>query len=137
MEIVDIMRMAERILVVAGGILCIFLGYRLFSIARLQQSGSGKFKTQVFEFTATKVGPGVFFALFGAYVLFTSLTTLVRTEVSIESETAARDIARLATLSSNLPQKEDRDAANAAADRLRKLFVGTRTYAPGETPVTQ
>jgi hypothetical protein len=75
----EILRMAERIIVVLGGILCIYLGYLLFHIAVLKQDSGGKFKSAVFEFTATKVGPGVFFALFGAYVLYGSLNHPIST----------------------------------------------------------
>jgi hypothetical protein len=69
----EIMRMLERILVVCGGILCVYLGYLLFHIAVLKQESAGKFQSALFEFTATEVGPGVFFALFGAYILYGSL----------------------------------------------------------------
>jgi hypothetical protein len=79
LPIPEIMRMIERITIVGGGILSIYLGYRLFSIAHLKQESSAKFKSEVFEFTATKVGPGVFFALFGAYILYGGINHPVST----------------------------------------------------------
>jgi hypothetical protein len=71
---VDVLRMFERHLVVIGGILAITFGYRLFQGAKLSQNSTSSVKTKLFEFTATKIGPGVFFAAFGTTILWTSLT---------------------------------------------------------------
>ena len=43
----ELMRMFERQLIVAGGILAIYLGYRLFHLARISQESSGKIKTKL------------------------------------------------------------------------------------------
>jgi hypothetical protein len=51
--------------------------YKLFSLADIRHDGSGKFKTALFEASLTRLGPGVFFALFGVYVLVTSLRTQI------------------------------------------------------------
>jgi hypothetical protein len=129
----DVMRMMERILDVCGGILCIYLGYMLFHIASLKQEGTGKFKSAVFEFTATKVGPGVFFALFGAYILYASLNHPIQTtEQSANGEWTGTPpqassahidaVNRLSGLMQNLPAQEDRDAAEAALKNLRTNF---------------
>jgi hypothetical protein len=48
------MRMLERIVVVLGGVLSMYLGFRLFQV-----------KAAVAEFSVSRVGPGVFFAFFG------------------------------------------------------------------------
>ena len=61
-------------MVVIGGIIAIVLGYRLFQSADLKQDSTGSMKTKLFEVSATKIGPGVFFAAFGTVVLWTSLT---------------------------------------------------------------
>ncbi|MDX2440288.1 MAG: hypothetical protein QNK40_07010 [Desulfobacterales bacterium] len=66
-------RGSERILIVAAATICILLGYKLFKIVS-QQESEGKFKLGNLSVTLTKVGPGVFFSLFGAYVLFHSVT---------------------------------------------------------------
>jgi hypothetical protein len=71
----EVIRSLERVLVVAGGILSIYLGCRLFHIAQIAESSQGKFKASIVEFTVSRVGPGVFFALFGAWILYTSLAT--------------------------------------------------------------
>ena len=41
-----------------------YLGYRLFAVASLTSVSGGTFKSKIFSMTLTKVGPGVFFALF-------------------------------------------------------------------------
>lgn len=68
-----LLRGSERILIVAAATICIVLGYKLFKIVS-QQESEGKFKLGDLSVTLTKVGPGVFFSLFGAYVLFHSVT---------------------------------------------------------------
>jgi hypothetical protein len=127
----QVMRMVERIIVVCGGILCIYLGYLLFHIASLKQEGGGKFRSVVFEFTATKVGPGVFFALFGAYILYGSLNhpiataaTTPTTEIASVQDVFAysrRDLGveKLTELAKKLPTPEDREAAEGALKNIR------------------
>ena len=61
--------MIYRILIVLGGILCIYLGYRLFFVAQTKQ-GDLSIKTgEHQELKLRDVAPGVFFALFGASIL--------------------------------------------------------------------
>ena len=81
-----VLRSLERILAVAIGGLSIYLGYRLFSQVQLSDS-EGKFTlpggTTIY---LTRVGPGVFFALFGALVVSLALYKAV---TFTESSTAA------------------------------------------------
>ncbi|MFZ2525868.1 MAG: hypothetical protein WAW87_11225 [Candidatus Ferrigenium altingense] len=66
--------MLYRMLIVLGGILCIYFGYKLFYVTKTKQ-GDFKIKTgQNYELSLSDVAPGVFFALFGAGVLVFSLT---------------------------------------------------------------
>lgn len=69
------LRALERILSVLVGALCVYLGYRLFLHIPEQREGQGKieFPGGVSVFVA-RVGPGVFFALFGAMIVGLSLT---------------------------------------------------------------
>lgn len=61
--------MIYRILIVLGGILCIYLGYRLFFVVQTKQ-GELSIKTgEHQELNLRDVAPGVFFALFGASIL--------------------------------------------------------------------
>jgi hypothetical protein len=83
---VIIFRMVERILgVLIGGVL-IYFGYRLFlSLAgkRGRESGSGAFSfAGGNKIKLSKVGPGVFFALFGAGLIVFSLVKPVSLTIS-------------------------------------------------------
>jgi hypothetical protein len=66
-------RGSERLLIVAAALVCIILGYKLFKIVPFHQESEGKFKFGHLSVNLTKVGPGVFFSLFGAFVLFQSV----------------------------------------------------------------
>jgi hypothetical protein len=73
------LRLLERILDVAIGGISIYLGYRLF--LRLPESTDSSGKVILpgnISVYLSRVGPGVFFALFGALVVGVSLETAVR-----------------------------------------------------------
>ena len=77
-----VLRSVERLLVVLAGVLAIYLGYRLFLKMPELSEGEGNIKlpggVSVF---ISRVGPGVFFALFGAAVVgFSIHSPLVATE---------------------------------------------------------
>src|SRR4026209_2713743 len=82
---VIIFRMVERILgVLIGGVL-IYFGYRLFlSLAgkRGRDHGAGEFSFAGNKMKLSRVGPGVFFALFGAGLIVFSLVKPVSLTVS-------------------------------------------------------
>ena len=65
-----ILRATERLLAVIIGGICVYLGYRLFLRIPEQKEGEGKieFPGGVSVFV-TRVGPGVFFAMFGAAIV--------------------------------------------------------------------
>jgi hypothetical protein len=146
------MRMAERILVVCGGILSIYLGYLLFQIASLKSESAGTFKSAVFEFTVSKVGPGVFFALFGAYILYASVSHAVMTETTTGAQAGltpdvigqldsdqmmkTRDaaIGELTTLVEKLPSSQDKAAGENALKRLRTAISDTKFIGNDNTP---
>jgi hypothetical protein len=75
MENLHLLRGIERILIVFGGIVSIVLGAWLFKLADIRQDSSGSLKSKLFSMTFTKVGPGVFFAAFGAWILITAMNT--------------------------------------------------------------
>lgn len=69
-----VMRGLERLLVVIGGGLAIYLGYRLFLDMPSAERGSGKVNLPGgISIYLSRVGPGVFFSLFGAIVIGLSL----------------------------------------------------------------
>ncbi len=85
-SLVIVLRMAERILgVLIGGVL-IYFGYRLFlslSSKRGREGGSGDFSfAGGNKIKLSKVGPGVFFALFGAALIVFSIARPVKFNAS-------------------------------------------------------
>ena len=69
-----IMRALERIIAVIIGGMSIYLGYRLFAHLPWRQDSAGEFKLPGgISIYLSRVGPGVFFALFGAAVVALSL----------------------------------------------------------------
>ena len=72
--LVVILRGAERILVDLGGALAVYLGYQLFLRMPSRERGEGKFELPGgISIYISRVGPGVFFSLFGAAILGLSL----------------------------------------------------------------
>jgi len=80
----EFLRMIERILATLLGGFFSWLGYRLFLDVTPKQNSSGEFKLPTgIVVQLTRVGPGVFFALFGAAIVcysFYSRVTIDRTE---------------------------------------------------------
>lgn len=69
-----VMRALERLLVVIGGGIAIYLGYRLFLEMPSAERGSGKVNLPGgISIYLSRVGPGIFFSLFGAVVIGLSL----------------------------------------------------------------
>lgn len=100
----DIFRSTERILVVLGGIMSIYFGYRLFLQVPSAKTGDGTFKFPKFgEIALTHVAPGVFFAFFGAAVLVMSLLSKVETTFSATGRSTA-EFVQLAELLQGLPE---------------------------------
>jgi hypothetical protein len=67
-------RAAERLLDVAVGGLAIYLGYRMFVALPEQEKGTGRINLPGgISIYLSRVGPGVFFSLFGAIVIGLSL----------------------------------------------------------------
>ena len=84
------MRYLERLVVVLAGMQAIWLGYRLFIAMPNGQRGDGKVQLPGgISIFVTRVGPGVFFALFGSLVLGYSLHEAVKLNTSISPPAAA------------------------------------------------
>src|ERR1700704_3851818 len=85
-SLVIVLRMVERILGVLLGGLLIYFGYRLFLSLpgkRGRDGGTGDFSfAGGNKIKLSKVGPGVFFALFGAGLIVFSITRSVSLSVS-------------------------------------------------------
>jgi len=87
-------RALERVLIVLGGFLCLWLGYRLFFLVA-RESLSVKTvegKAAGIRFKAEGVAPGIFFAAFGCLVLGYAMQT--RVELSIKDVVSAVDASK-------------------------------------------
>jgi hypothetical protein len=81
-------REVERILAVVISGMSIYLGYRLFLEVKAQQDSAGKFRLPGgIGVYLTRIGPGVFFALFGSAVIALSLKSTVSVSESKRATT--------------------------------------------------
>jgi len=81
MDPVLTLRLIERCIAVGIGGLCIFFGYRLFLALPDIRNASGQFALPLnIRIVVSRVGPGVFFALFGAGIVALSLYQSIRYE---------------------------------------------------------
>ena len=63
----------ERWMVVVGGLIYAYLGYRLFLYGVDQGNGKLEAENQFFKFTFSGSGPGLFFMAFGGMILIASV----------------------------------------------------------------
>ena len=109
----------ERILVVAGGALCVVLGYLLFRHMPNAPKGSGdgeggEGKVQLpggISIYVSRVGPGVFFALFGSLVLALSFLSPL---VIVEEPAAVPGAASSTATQKPAPDKPEQPAVSPA-----------------------
>jgi hypothetical protein len=85
-----VFRGGERLGIIAVAALCVWLGYKLFQSLPTQQNASGTLTLPSAKLVMSKVGPGVFFALFGGLVLWQA----VRTQMSAGPATATASLAQ-------------------------------------------
>src|SRR5438067_50718 len=77
------LRHLERLFVVCSGMLSTWLGYRLFLAMPTAARGDGEIKLPGgISIFLSRVGPGVFFALFGAMVVALALHEAVKINTS-------------------------------------------------------
>ena len=76
-ETVNVLRMMERIIAVLIGGFSIYLGYRLFFHLPFEKSHEGTLELPGVKIVLSRVGPGIFFGVFGTLVMYYSLTTPV------------------------------------------------------------
>ena len=74
---VMMIRMLERLIAVIVGPLAIYFGYKLFLLLPFQKDSEGKIALPGFSVIMSKVGPGIFFAAFGAIIVYQSITNEV------------------------------------------------------------
>lgn len=84
-DLVPLLRMLERSVIVAGGILSIYLGYKLFVLGIDKSQG----QASAFGVELKNFGPGLFFAALGAVVLVTTMRAAIRVGDDDASASAA------------------------------------------------
>jgi hypothetical protein len=131
------LRMIELIVISAGGIVSIVLGYRLFMATPTNQilTSGGTFKSALFNLTFSKAGPGVFFALFGAFILSLAIST----KIDVESTTGIAEDQQSLLLSltkavDQLPESTEKDELKSIARQIlfHTHFHETAFGGPGE-----
>lgn len=122
-----LMRMAERLLGLLTGGLCIVLGYRLFVMLPEKVDSTGKIVLPGgISIWLSRVGPGLFFALFGAAIVAYSFASTVRVmseQAGAPGEAAAASRQEVAAMSDRSASASRREA------RERQLVVLRRTMA--------
>lgn len=117
MEVVDallLMRMAERLLGLLAGGLCVVLGYRLFIMLPEKADSSGKvILPGGVSIWLSRVGPGIFFALFGAAIIGYSFSSTVR----ISEQTAAPAVQAAPATGTTATLASSRREISAMSDR--------------------
>jgi hypothetical protein len=79
-----LMRMMERSLIVLGGILAIYLGYKLFVLGIDKSQGAAS----AFGVELKNFGPGLFFAALGAVILVTTM----KASINVGPDTGAQPL---------------------------------------------
>jgi hypothetical protein len=117
MEVVDallLMRMAERLLGLLAGGLCVVLGYQLFIRLPDKADSSGKvILPGGVSIWLSRVGPGIFFALFGVAIIAYSFASTVR----VSEQTAAQAPTPAVTTSAAQALVSSRREISAMSDR--------------------
>jgi hypothetical protein len=90
-ETLMLFRGVERLAVVAAGVLLIYFGYRLFLTLPTVHGSDGELKMPSASVTVSKVGPGVFFAVFGTFLLWQMAEKVIRFD--LPAPTAMADAA--------------------------------------------
>ncbi len=118
MDSIIILRAMERVLAVVVGGFCIYLGYRLFLRIPEQKEGEAeiKFPGDISIYIA-RVGPGVFFALFGAVIVGLSFYLDVEYFQQTPNHTPADQ--KIGYYRGLTPTQIRGDLASTQGDRLR------------------
>ena len=95
--------MLERLLVVGFGGMSIYLGYKLFFHLPHQTDQKGEIELPGMKVVLSRVGPGVFFLVFGAFILITNLHQGIETRSTgtVYNDTSLAEGVSLADTSSS------------------------------------
>jgi len=134
MDVVDallLMRMAERLLGLLAGGLCVILGYQLFIRLPEKADSSGKVLLPGgVSIWLSRVGPGIFFALFGVAIIAYSFASTVRIseQMAAPVQAAATGAAQtaLATSRREISAMSDRSAQHASREEREEQLTYLR-----------
>lgn len=130
MDAVLTLRLIERCLAVVIGGLCIFFGYRLFLALPDMRDATGQFSLPMnIRIVVSRVGPGVFFALFGAAIVALSLHQSIQYERSASGSptfAASSTQERFTGIGTTVSHSEADERANARV-LLRRDFAVLNT----------
>jgi hypothetical protein len=79
-ETLMLFRGVERLAIVAAGVLLIYFGFRLFLALPTAHGSDGKLEMPSASVTVSRVGPGVFFAVFGTFLLWQMAEKVIRVD---------------------------------------------------------
>jgi hypothetical protein len=71
--VVTVFKLTQLTIVSFLGFACIYLGCRLFAEIPISQTNDGHFKMPTFGEIKLRAAPGIFFALFGAAIMYFSV----------------------------------------------------------------
>jgi hypothetical protein len=118
-------RMIERLLVVASAGVSVYLGYRLFLRIPDYKDAQGEIKLPAMNMSVTfsRVGPGVFFAIFGAAVLLASYLHPITVEPQIQNPTPAGMEAKSGKFEGASPTRDEQESSRkfVVAHTIRSL----------------
>ena len=123
-----LMRMVERLLGLLSGALCVVLGYRLFINLPDKTDSSGKVVLPGgVSIWLSRVGPGIFFALFGAAIVAYSFASAVRvTNEQGAAPSQASSDAPGATLAMRRQEIAAMSARAAKSDTTERTLIELR-----------
>src|SRR5271165_6623417 len=87
-EYIALLRVGQLMLVSIFGFGCIYLGYKLFSQIPIKVTNEGQFKIPSIGEAKLKIAPGVFFAVVGAVVLYSSIDRNISITNQLISDTS-------------------------------------------------
>jgi hypothetical protein len=132
MEAVDVlllMRMGERLLGLLGGVLCVVLGYRLFIKLPEKTDSAGKVVLPGgISIWMSRVGPGIFFALFGAGIVAYSFASAVKVTnetmpAQVSADAPSTVAMRRQEISAMSPRAAKAQASEEALIQLRSTLA--------------
>jgi hypothetical protein len=125
MDAIAELRMFERLLAVGIGGMSIYLGYCLFLALPDLRDSSGEVRLPTdIRVVIARVGPGAFFALFGAAVVALSLYTAVRYDLAASVASQGRAAVEEHSFAGLGQQPSGRDSAATERADARALLRG-------------